>query len=406
VKGSSRIRLLAVPLIVLLLVAGGCRSSGAPLGPTPTPSLMSAPTPTATITSSPTASASCAERVFGGMSEEQRVRQLFLVGLEGDELRPDLVAAIRADHFGSVWFVETTSVGVTGIRAVADAVQALATPQATAGVRFFVAANQEGGLIQALRGSGFSTIPNGVDQGHLAPSVLKAEATEWGRQLAGAGVNMNFAPVMDVVPADAVADNQPIGVLKREYGNDPGTAGSHGAAFLRGMAQAGVATTAKHFPGLGHVQGNTDFTANVVDTVTGPDDPDLGSFRQAIGAGVPFVMVALATYTGIDPANLAAFSPTVMSLLRQGESFSGVIVSDDLGETKAVADIPPGDRAVRFLSAGGDMIISKTLSPAVEMAGAVVAKAAADPAFRATVDGAALLVLQAKAAANLLPCSG
>ncbi len=365
---------------------------------------MSAPTPT--ITSSPTASASCAERVFGGMSEEQRVGQLFLVGLEGDELRPDLVAAIRADHFGSVWFVETTSVGVTGIRAVADAVQALATPQATAGVRFFVAANQEGGLIQALRGSGFSTIPNGVDQGHLAPSVLKAEATEWGRQLAGAGVNMNFAPVMDVVPADAVADNQPIGVLKREYGNDPGTAGSHGAAFLRGMAQAGVATTAKHFPGLGHVQGNTDFTANVVDTVTGPDDPDLGSFRQAIGAGVPFVMVALATYTGIDPANLAAFSPTVMSLLRQGESFSGVIVSDDLGETKAVADIPPGDRAVRFLSAGGDMIISKTLSPAVEMAGAVVAKAAADPAFRATVDGAALLVLQAKAAANLLPCSG
>jgi len=202
---------------------------------------MSAPTPT--ITSSPTASASCAERVFGGMSEEQRVGQLFLVGLEGDELRPDLVAAIRADHFGSVWFVETTSVGVTGIRAVADAVQALATPQATAGVRFFVAANQEGGLIQALRGSGFSTIPNGVDQGHLAPSVLKAEATEWGRQLAGAGVNMNFAPVMDVVPADAVADNQPIGVLKREYGNDPGTAGSHGAAFLRGMAQAGVATT-------------------------------------------------------------------------------------------------------------------------------------------------------------------
>ena len=117
-------------------------------------------------------------------------------------------------------------------------------------------------------------------------------------------------------------------------------------------------------------------------------------------------MVALATYTRIDPGNLAAFSPTVMSLLREGLDFSGVIVSDDLGETKAVADIPPADRAVRFLSAGGDMIISKTLSPAVDMAGAVVAKAAADAAFRATVDGAALLVLQAKAAANLLPCSG
>ena len=392
-------------LVVLLLVTAGRGSSGAQRGPTPPPSITSAPTATA-ITPSPTASASCAERVFEGMTEEQRVGQLFLVGLEGDQLQPDLAAAIRAKHFGSVWFIETTSVGVTGIREVADAVQALATPEATAGVRFFVAANQEGGLIQALRGSGFSVIPTAVDQGHLAPSVLKGDAAEWGRQLAAAGVNMNFAPVMDVVPADAVADNQPIGVLKREFGNEPATAGSHGVAFLRGMAQAGVATTAKHFPGLGHVQGNTDFTANVVDTVTGPDDPDLESFRQAIQAGVPFVMVALATYTRIDPANLAAFSPTVISLLREDLDFSGVIVSDDLGETKAVADIPPGDRAVRFLSAGGDMIISKTLSPAIDMARALVAKTAADPAFRATVDGAALLVLQAKAAADLLPCSG
>jgi len=340
------------------------------------------------------------------MTEEQRVGQLFLVGLEGDQLQPDLIAAIRANHFGSVWFVETTTAGVTGIRAVADAVQALATQEATAGVSFYVAANQEGGLIQALRGSGFSVIPTAVDQGHLAPSVLKGDATGWGRQLAAAGVNMNFAPVMDVVPADAVADNQPIGVLKREYGNDPATAGSHGVAFLRGMDQAGVATTAKHFPGLGHVQGNTDFTADVVDTVTGPDGPDLGSFSQAVQARVPFVMVALATYTRIDPGNLAAFSPTVMSLLREGLGFSGVIVSDDLGATKAVADIAPGDRAVRFLSAGGDMIISKTLSSAVDMAGAVVAKAAADPAFRATVDGAVLQVLKAKASASLLPCSG
>ena len=55
--------------------------------------------------------------------------------------------------------------------------------------------------------------------------------------------------------------------------------------------------------------GNTDFTAGVVDHITAPDDQDLGSFRAAIMAGVPFVMVALATYTLIDRTQLAVFSP-------------------------------------------------------------------------------------------------
>ena len=84
----------------------------------------------------------------------------------------------------------------------------------------------------------------------------------------------------------------------------------------RGWPTAGVATVAKHFPGLGRVTGNTDFTADVVDNVTTADDPYLNSFRAAIGAGVPMVMVALATYTRIDPSQLAVFSPVVMRLLR------------------------------------------------------------------------------------------
>ena len=107
-------------------------------------------------------------------------------------------------------------------------------------------------------------------------------------------------------------------------------------------------------------------------------------------------MVALATYTKIDPDHLAAFSPTVIGLLRDQLGFEGVVLSDDLGETKAVADIAPADRAIDFLQAGGDMIISKTLDPAVEMARALVSKAASDPSFRALVDDAALRVLRAK----------
>jgi len=338
--------------------------------------------------------------------ESQRNCQLFYLGLAGDRLGPAEIAAIRSDHFGSVWFVDKSSAGVSAIRGVTDAVQALATTRNTAGVGFYVAANQEGGAIQSLAGPGFSTIPSALQQGTLAPSTLQADAKTWGKELTAAGVNLDFAPVLDVVPPGMDAGNQPIGALQREYGHDPETAGSHGAAFLRGMERAGVTTTAKHFPGLGRVQGNTDFAANVVDRVTTAHDPYLRSFAKAVMAGVPFVMVALATYTRIDAAHLAVFSPTVIGqMLRRDLHFDGVVISDDLGATTAVASIPPSERAADFLEAGGDMVISKTVEPAMAMYAGVRDRTDGDASFRAVVDAAALRVLAAKQASGLLPCS-
>ncbi len=397
-----------VVLGTVLAVVAACASPltpssgpGSPSGPSATP----VATPTAGAPSPPTSSpAACAQTVLAGLSEPQRVGQLFLLGLAADRLDPATAAAIAAQHLGSVWFTAQTTAGIAGVRPVADAVQAAATPAATGGVRFFVAANQEGGLIQALRGPGFTTIPSALAQGALPIAALETDAVVWGRQLQAAGVNLDFAPVFDVVPTGSDAQNQPIGALQREYGHDPATAGSHAAAFARGMAQAGIATTAKHFPGLGRVVGNTDFTSGVVDSVTTPDDPYLGSFAAGIGAGVPFVMVALATYERIDADHLAAFSPAVMALLRGRLDFRGVIVSDDLGATAAVAAMTPAARALDFIAAGGDLIIAKTVAPATAMAAALVARAASDADFDARVDDAALRVLEAKAAAGLLPC--
>ena len=339
------------------------------------------------------------------MNEAQRVGQLFAVGLQDDQLSKSEAEQIRRFHFGSVTFIETTRVGGPAIRAVTQAVQSLATAEATGRVRFFVAANQEGGVIQALRGPGFSRIPSAVTQGKMAVSELGARASEWGRELLAAGVNFNFAPVMDVVPPGGDPQNEPIGVLKRGYGHDPETVGTHGVAFLRGMEGAGVATSAKHFPGLGRVKGNTDFAADVVDRTTTRDDPYLESFRDAIDAGVPFVMVALATYTRIDPNRLAVFSSVIMQqMLRDELHFAGVIVSDDIGEATAVASIPPTKRAIDFLSAGGDMIVSKSVGPAVAMAQAIISRLGTDPAFRVKVDDAVLRILRAKQAYGLLPC--
>jgi beta-N-acetylhexosaminidase len=409
-RGRSRWRTRAAvcALIAACAVIAGCGGSGAAASPAGTAGRTTsggtatggnglADPPT---TGSP--AAACVAQVLGGLTLAQRVGQLFLVGVDDDIAGPQLTAAEQAYHFGSLLLNESAA-GTAQLAAQTAAMQALARP-GTDGVGFFIAANQEGGQVQQLTGPGFAPMPSELVQGTWSVSTLRTAATDWGTDLRAAGVNLDLAPVMDVVPQGTAASNAPIGALDREFGFNPVTNGEHGTAFIQGMAAAGVVSVAKHFPGLGRVTGNTDFTSDVVDNVTTATDPYLNSFRAAVDAKVPMVMVALATYTRIDPRELAVFSPAVMRLLRGGLGFGGVIVSDDLGEAAAVQAIAPGTRATDFLTAGGDLITSQDLAPAEQMAAAVVARAEASAAFRATVDAAAQRVLAAKQAAGLLPC--
>jgi beta-N-acetylhexosaminidase len=396
-------------VLSLVLVCSGCDSpsgSAATSGAPATAAASSArPAATQVSPSQAPKPLSCAAQVFAKMTTAQRAGQLFAVGIAGS---PGSVVAraVASYHFGSLMFGTTTTASLAEIRQVTAADQALASTAATARVRFFIAADQEGGEVQRLRGPGFTPIPSAVTQGELAPGTLKREAAGWGRELKQAGVNLDLAPVMDVVPPGTAQQNQPIGALQREFGSDPQTVAAHGVAFLRGLRQPGVAATAKHFPGLGRVTGNTDLTAGVVDPVTAPGDPYLGSFQAAIDAGVPFVMVSLASYPRIDPRHQAVFSSrTMRTLLRTRMHFGGVIISDDMGAAAAVASLSPAARAVSFLSAGGDMILSESLPVAAAMDAAVLAKMKRDPAFRADVDSAAMRVLAAKQAYGLLPCA-
>lgn len=383
-------RIFLASIITVSVIATGCGTASSQAAATATP-----PVPAMSV---------CPAAVFNAMTEAERVGQLFLVGIPvSGGPGAAAQAAIREHHFGSVLFSGDSTAGVAAISGMARRVQQLTG--ATAGVKFFVAANQEGGEVQELAGPGFAAIPSALTQGSLSPAALQRAAQSWGRELKRAGVNLDLAPVMDVVPAGTAAKNAPIGALHREFGDNPVTNGEHGAAFIRGMAQAGLATSAKHFPGLGRVRGNTDFTANVVDDQTTAHDPYLASFQAAINAGTPFVLVALATYTKIDPAHLAVFSSRIITgILRDQMHFTGVIMSDDLGEAVAVANLAPGTRAIDFLAAGGDLITSQTMSAADTMATAVLGRAESDAAFRADVSTAVMRVLRVKQSYGLLPC--
>jgi beta-N-acetylhexosaminidase len=380
--------------------AGGYGTAAASAGPSASATGTDGTAQGGGTTASP--ATACVTQAYGQLTLAQRVGQLFLVAPTTDIAGSATQSALAQYHFGSI-LLPANADGTTSLAAATAAIQALA-PADTHGVRFLVAANQEGGQIQQLTGPGFDVMPSALVQGSWTTSALRAQAQTWGSQLHAAGVNLNLAPVMDTVPAGTASTNAAIGELDREFGSDPQSNGEHGVAFIDGMASAGVASVIKHFPGLGRVAGNTDFTSNVIDSVTTETDPYLDSYRDAIDAGVPYVMVAEATYTQIDPSHLAVFSPVIMHLLRSGLGFNGVIVSDDLGQAAAVASIPSGQRALDYLNAGGDLITSQSIAPAEEMAATVLATASSDSAFRATVDAAARRVLAAKQAQGLLPC--
>lgn len=404
------IRIQFAALLALALACTGCGPTSADSSASSSPRAAATATLPSPSTSSDQGSSaqpteSCPARVYAGMTEAQRVGQLFIVGIAGDP-NSVIAPAVATYHFGSLLFASTNTAGVPAVLAMSQAVQSMATVRATARTGFFIGTNQEGGEVQQLQGPGFATIPSAVEQGQLPPATLQKLAAYWGRELKAAGVNLDLAPVLDVVPTATQEQNQPIGVLDREYGHEPGTVTVHGVAFIQGMRQAGIATTAKHFPGLGRVVGNTDFSSGVVDTITTPNDPYLSTYQAAIDVGVPFVMVSLATYTRIDPYHLAAFSSRVMrTILRQQMHFRGVIISDDLGAAAAVAAVAPPTRAIDFLTAGGDMITSASLPAAEVMATEVLRRADANAGFRSDVESADMRILTAKESSGLLPCS-
>lgn len=346
-------------------------------------------------------------QVLARMSEAQRVGQLFMVGSPATGTNLAVVGDVVNYHVGSAFLAGRSSAGVSATRSGDDQLQTLATTAATSNVPLLISTDQEGGYVQVLSGPGFSTIPTALYQGTETLATNQAQAQTWGAQLDAAGVKLDLAPVLDVVPPGTAADNPPVGQFQREFGYYTGTVAGHGAAFATGMRAAGVGTGGKHFPGLGRVTANTDTSSGVTDTVTTRNDPYFViPYRAAIAAGVPVVMVSTAYYSRIDPANRAAFSPTVIGTLLRGDlGFPGVVISDDLANARQIADLTPAARAVDFLAAGGDLVLTVDPYTIPQMVPAVLARASTDSAFRAHIDQAVLRILQLKSSLGLQAAS-
>jgi beta-N-acetylhexosaminidase len=307
-------------------------------------------TPSATPSGTPAATRTPAPDALAGLSLEQRVGQLFVVGSPATGAGPEALDALTSRYLGGVFLSGRSTLGVDATRAVVDQLTAAA---ASAPVPLLVATDQEGGEVQVLRGPGFSAIPSALVQGGQDAVTLERDAAQWGAELAAAGVNLNLAPVSDVVadPASAAA-NAPVGAFDREFGFDRQAVEEHAAAVMRGMRDAGVITSPKHFPGLGLVTENTDTTAGVTDDLTDRGSPSVRVAEGLIAQGAPCLMVSTADYSLLDPGVPAAFSPTIVSdLLRRDLGFTGVVITDDLSGATQVTAWSPADRAILSIEA-------------------------------------------------------
>lgn len=231
---------------------------------------------------------------------------------------------------------------------------------------FLIAVDHEGGRVQRFR-SGFTRIPSMGLIGQLYESspqkgLEMSEACGWvmASELLASGINLSFAPVLDLDKK-----NNPV-VGDRAFHRDPKIIITLAKAFIKGMHQAGMAATGKHFPGHGSVQIDSHVGSPVDerDWETIAAD-DLIPFAELIHSGISAIMPAHIIFPKIDDKAVGFSKIWLQDILRRQLNFSGVIFSDDLNMKGA--DITPGSyagRAQAALAAGCDMILICNNRPA------------------------------------------
>jgi beta-N-acetylhexosaminidase len=183
----------------------------------------------------------------------------------------------------------------------------------------------------------------------------------------------------------------------RTFSTDPEAAAAAVADSVRGWRQAGVATTVKHFPGLGGAIVNTDHAPETIERTRPELEADLEPFRAAIAAGTEFVMASHAFYPALDGERIASQSPAIVDgLLRRELGFRGVVMTDSLEAAAVLAVSDVEEAAVASARAGVDIILTTGRGSYIRVFRALLAEARADPEFRRLVRVSAARVLAAQ----------
>lgn len=339
-------RLLALLLLALTLAAcGGMPGGGGPA------------TSSSAATSAPTATSSPA-----GLTLEQQVGQMLMVGFRGVTLDEPAAQLLRDIAPGGVVLYDRD--GPSGgevARNITDPEQLRALTarlQDTAAIPYFIAIDAEGGYVNRLKEKyGFGVkAPTALELGRQSPANTAAVAGALAGELRAAGINWNLAPVVDV---NIDPDSPAIGKWERSFSADPAAVAAHAAAFIDAHRERGVITALKHFPGHGSAGGDTHLgVTDVTDTYR--RDAELAPYSALIGGGYGGpVMTAHIVNRNLDAAGRpATLSADIMTgLLRAELGFGGVVVSDDMQMGAIVAEYGLAEAAVAAVNAGVDIVL-------------------------------------------------
>jgi len=277
------------------------------------------------------------------------VAQLFMVGLPGPALDRATRAFLAEHPPGGVILFRRNIRSAAQLRRLTEAIHATG-----AGVRPLVGLDHEGGRVHRLPRP-FTHFPPAATLGaQRDPHLAEVVGLAMGRELRAAGIDLDFAPVLDVWSNPR---NRVIG--DRAFASDPGLVARLGIALARGLARAGVLACGKHFPGHGASTGDSHF---VLPRVRRPRRAltavELLPFARAIAAGIPALLTAHVVYPALDPRRPATLSRAICrDLLRRRLGFRGVLFSDDLDMNAVAAHSTPARSAVAALGAGCDMLL-------------------------------------------------
>jgi beta-N-acetylhexosaminidase len=283
-----------------------------------------------------------------GMSVGDMVGQMFVVSVGGTQPDYYIEKMVRKRNVGGVILFGYNMKSEEQVESLTSSLQQLSM-QTDPAVPLFVAVDQEGGDIASA--PWVAPQPAAAQVGSRAdPDEAHDIAATMGRQLLWAGINTDFAPVVDTGFGAAIGN--------RSYGEDPELVARMGAAAVEGFEQAGVISAAKHFPNHGPATSDSHVSLPVIrhDEQT-LRSYDLPPFQAAVDAGVPMMMVGHLVYPAIDPHNPASLSREAISMVRRDLGFDGVVVTDDLAMAGAKGGGTPSEAAVEAVKAGADLLV-------------------------------------------------
>lgn len=285
---------------------------------------------------------------------EQKVGQMFICGFNA--LTPNEHANILIEQFqvGGICYFRRNVKTLPQLAELSASLQQLASGSQP--FPLLISIDQEGGMVARIDHEGISRIPGNMALGAAGSAEDAYRVAQIGaRELRSLGVNMNFAPCLDV---NNNPRNPVIGV--RSFGEDPHAVAELGTAAIKGYQEEGVSATAKHFPGHGDTSVDSHLgRASVPHDLERLRSVELFPFAQAIKDGVDAIMTAHVSFPAIEPSDLpATLSHAVLTgLLREEMGFEGLIVTDCL-EMHAISKeygIPEG--AIRAIEAGADCVL-------------------------------------------------